>query len=230
MVTFSGSAPAPKKRSNFGQSAIESSLQLMSSTSWRDAWKNLGVPEPAGLLNALIARYSEPHRAYHNLRHIEECFAALAHAAHLAERLPEVQLALWFHDAIYDPRASDNEQASAELAHESLIRSGADAESANRIHELIMATRHEAPVEPVDARLVSDVDLAILAAPTARFLEYQAQIRLEYSWMPKAEFQRRRTSILRGFLERTSIYQTEWFAARLENAARANIARELGVS
>src|SRR5687767_15395590 len=96
---------------------------------WRDAWRRLGVPEPPGLLGALIARYSEPHRAYHNIRHIEECFHALAPAAHLAERLAEVHLALWFHDAIYDPRGKDNEQASADLARESGTRRGGETEA-----------------------------------------------------------------------------------------------------
>src|SRR5687768_12043317 len=122
---------------------------------WRDAWSRLGVPEPPGLLSALIARYSEPHRAYHNIRHIDECFEALAPAAHLAERLAEVHLALWFHDAIYDPRRKDNEQASADLARASVIRAGAEPDTASRIHELIMATRHERPAERPDARLVA---------------------------------------------------------------------------
>ena len=197
---------------------------------WRDAWSRLGVPEPPGLLSTLIARYSEPHRAYHNLEHIEECFEALAPAAHLAEYLAEVHLGLWFHDAIYDPRRKDNEQASADLARESVVHAGLEQDSARRIHELIIATRHIAAAELADARLVADVDLAILAAPAPRFLEYQAQIHHEYSWMPRDEFQRSRTMILKRFLERPAIYQTEWFAERLEKRARANIARELGIS
>lgn len=93
-----------------------------------------------------------------------------------------------------------------------------------------MATGHKVPAERADARLVADVDLSILAAPAARFLEYQSQIHQEYSWMPRDEFQRRRTMILKGFLERPAIYQTGWFAERLEKRARANIAQELGIS
>jgi len=188
------------------------------------------MPEPPGILSTLIARYNEPHRAYHNIRHIEECFGALAPAADLAERLGEVHLALWFHDAIYDPRRKDNEQASADLARDSVVRAGLEQVSASRIHELIIATRHEVPAELADARLLADVDLAILASSAPRFLEYQAQIHQEYSWMPRDEFQRRRTMILKGFLERPAIYQTEWFAERLEKRARENIARELGIS
>jgi len=199
-------------------------------SSWREAWRSLGIAEPPGLLSSLIARYNEPHRAYHNILHIQECFDALAPAVHLAERLAEVKLAIWFHDAIYDPRASDNEQASADLARESVLDGGGGRDEAHRIQELILATRHDRPVELKDARLLSDADLSILASPPERFDEYQMQIREEYSWMPREEFQFQRTRILKGFLERQAIYQTEWFASRLEEAARRNITRELATS
>lgn len=195
--------------------------------SWSEAWSGLGCEAPAGLFDSLAARYSEPHRAYHNLRHIEECFDSLGPAAHLAERLPEVQLALWFHDAIYDPRARDNEQASADLARDSLTSAGASSATSSRIHDLVLATRHRTPAQLPDGRLVADLDLAILAAPKDRFREYQEQIRMEYAWMPREEFRRRRMEILEGFLSRDAIYQTDWFKARLEQAARANIAEEI---
>lgn len=195
---------------------------------WRNAWSTLAITEPTRTLNLLIEKYSEPHRAYHNLVHIEECFAVLETARHLAERLVEVQLALWFHDAVYDPRANDNERASADLAQRSLHDAGVESDAISRIDRLIMATRHDAPANDDDARLVSDVDLWILASPPERFEEYQAQIRQEYSWMPRGEFRRRRTEVLRGFLDSAAIYQTEWFRARLEGSARNNISRELG--
>lgn len=196
--------------------------------SWSEAWSGLGREAPAGLFESLVARYSEPHRAYHNLRHIEECFDSLAPAKHLAERLPEVQLALWFHDAIYDPRARDNEQASAELARDSLIAAEVSGAVSSRVHDIILATRHQTRADLADGRLVADVDLAILAARHDRFREYQEQIRIEYSWMPPEEFRRRRTEILEGFLSREAIYQTDWLRTRLERRARANIAGEIG--
>ena len=197
--------------------------------SWREAWHAIGLEEPVGLLESLIARYEEPHRAYHNLRHIEECFEALLPASHLAGRLAETHLALWFHDAVYDPHAGDNERASADLARQNIMTAGGDDSLSGRIETLILATRHGEPADDPDARLVSDVDLAILAAPAGRFDEYQEQIRQEYSFMPHEDFQRRRREILEGFLARPAIYQTEWFAFRFEKAARANLARELGV-
>lgn len=195
--------------------------------SWREAWSSSGLSEPAGLLESLISRYKEPHRAYHTLRHIEECFEALAPASHLAERVAEVHLALWFHDAVYDPHAGDNERASADLARQNIKAACGGDVMSTRIETLILATRHDAPADRPDAQLIADVDLAILAAPASRFEEYQEQIRQEYSFMPEEEFQRSRTGILEDFLSRQAIYQTEWFNGRLDQAARANIASEL---
>jgi predicted metal-dependent HD superfamily phosphohydrolase len=77
---------------------------------WSETWSHLGATAPEGLLTDLVARYSEPHRFYHTLQHLRECFSMLEPASHLASRIGEVQLALWFHDAVYDTRAQDNEE------------------------------------------------------------------------------------------------------------------------
>ena len=88
---------------------------------WSETWSRLGATAPDGLLTELVARYSEPHRFYHTLQHLRECFSVLDSASHLAGRLAEVQLALWFHDAFYDTHAQNNEEQSAQWAEESLI-------------------------------------------------------------------------------------------------------------
>lgn len=194
---------------------------------WDDAWRALGVPAPRGLLAELVTRYAEPHRAYHTAQHLRECFAQLDAASALAEHLADVQLALWFHDAVYDPRAHDNEERSARWAHESLVAAGARAGAAERVQALVLATKHTAAPVGADAQLLVDVDLSILGAADARFAEYEAQIRHEYSWVPAAAFRERRARALAGFLERPSIYSTPWFASRLEARARANLSRSL---
>lgn len=199
----------------------------MLEVTWADAWRRLGRSAPEGLLAQLVARYSEAHRAYHTLQHLRECFEHLAPAGSLASHPEEVQLALWFHDAIYDPRARDNEEQSARWAHASLLEAGSRRESAHRVHELVMATRHTAVPEGSDAQLLVDVDLSILGAPDERFAEYERQIHVEYSWVPEADFRRRRTRVLTSFLQRPAIYSTPWFAGRLEQRARNNLSRSL---
>jgi predicted metal-dependent HD superfamily phosphohydrolase len=194
---------------------------------WNHAWQAWDLRAPDGCLEALLARYAEPHRAYHTRQHLRECFEQLEPAAGLARALPDVQLALWFHDAIYDPRAQDNEERSAQWAAEALAAADADPALAPRVRALVLATRHAAVPEGADAQLLVDVDLSILGAPRARFDEYERQIRVEYAWVPEPAFRSARANVLRGFLARPRVFSTPWFHARLEEPARANLQRSL---
>ena len=199
---------------------------------WSETWSRLGVAAPEWLLVELVARYSEPHRFYHTLQHLRECFSALDPTAHLARHLAAVQLALWFHDAFYDTRAQDNEEQSAKWAEEALVAGGAGADTAAQVRELVLATKHNAVPEEEDAKLLVDVDLSILGAPEPRFAEYERQVRQEYGWVPEDAFRQGRARILASLLSRASIYSTDWFISRLEEQARKNLSRslkELGV-
>ncbi|MGD0191347.1 MAG: N-methyl-D-aspartate receptor NMDAR2C subunit [Rhizomicrobium sp.] len=196
---------------------------------WRQCFRDLGGSEPPPCArNELFARYSEPHRSYHTLQHLEECFGWLEQTRALAEHPGEVAFALFFHDAIYDTHASDNEQLSAELAAgvlDEYVRGDADPE---RVRALIMATKHDGvPVGP-DACLLVDVDLSILGAAPERFDEYEQQVRREYAWVAPDAFRTGRRKILEQFLSRPSIYSAPFFAERLEAAARSNLKRSLG--
>jgi predicted metal-dependent HD superfamily phosphohydrolase len=196
--------------------------------SWRRLWDELGAARTDPELCAeLLARYREPHRKYHTLQHLDECLSELAQVRGLAERPAEVELALWFHDAIYEVRRSDNEARSAEWADSAVLAAGVSAEVAARIRELVLATRHSEPAESADARLLVDIDLAILGAPERRFDEYELQIRDEYAWVPTPIFRVKRREILATFLARPRIFRTDEFRGRLEARARANLARSL---
>lgn len=195
---------------------------------WQSTWAGLGVAPPAdGVHAALIARYEEPHRRYHTVQHLDECFAGLDDARDLAEHLHEVELAVWFHDAVYDPHRSDNEAQSAALARADGVGAGVPASVLARVDSLILATRHDASPVTADARLLVDVDLAILGAPAARFDEYERQVRAEYAWVPGLIFRRKRREILEGFLSRPRLYATEAFRGRFEDTARANLSRSI---
>ena len=195
---------------------------------WQSTWKELGVTAPADDVHAgLIARYQEAHRHYHTVQHLDECFARLDEVDVAIEPAPEVELALWYHDAIYDTHRQDNEAQSAALAHSDGERAGLPEAVLARVDALILATRHDAAPATPDARLLVDVDLAILGAPVEGFDEYERQIGAEYAWVPGPLFRRTRREILEGFLTRPRIYATEAFHARFEDAARANIARSI---
>ncbi len=196
--------------------------------SWNRAWSELSLEAPGGLFERLIAAYRAPHRSYHALQHLQECIAHFSEVPALAVRPGEVEIALWFHDAIYDPRSGDNELLSANLASEELSAAGAPRECQTHVHELIMATRHEAKPSEADQQLLVDIDLAILGASPARFNEYDNQVRLEYSWVPGFLYRMKRREVLKGFLSREHIYCTEYFRERYEQQARANLRAATG--
>ena len=193
--------------------------------SWTEAWRALGAAPDDALLAELLARYGEAQRAYHTLQHLGECLVHLARERDGAERPAEVALALWFHDAIYDVQRHDNEARSADWARQAALRAGLAPEVAERLHALVMATRHDVQPVGADARLLVDIDLAILGATPARFAEYERQIRIEYAHVPPAVFEPRRRQILGGFLARDPLYLTAPMRIRLEAAARANLGR-----
>ena len=203
--------------------------------SWRRVWTGLGAQDGThalcdSLLQQLLARYAEPQRKYHTLQHLSECLDGFDAAAHLADRPAEVEAALWFHDAIYDLSSHDNEERSAQWAQQALSAAGVAAESAARVGQLVLATRHTVMPESPDEQMLVDIDLSILGAPPARFAEYEVQIRAEYAFVPEAVFRSKRRAILQAFLDRPHLFSTPHFRAALEPSARANLARAVGHS
>ena len=198
---------------------------------WLNSWRGLGVNNNDLLVPVhaqIVDRYNEKHRCYHTLRHLEECFEHWASVRSTTSHPAEVEVALWFHDAIYDTRRNDNEQRSANWAREIALLAAVSMEASQRIFDLIMYTRH-AVQQPVgaDAQTLIDIDLAILGADSDRFVEYEDQIRREYSWVPDNDFQKARFAILNEFLKREHIYFTSWFRDRYETRARDNIGQSL---
>jgi len=196
---------------------------------WQEAWRDLGCAgsSESGFRD-LVARYGEDHRKYHTTQHLAECLGLWRQTRPLASRPGEVAVALWFHDAVYDTQRQDNEERSADLARDAVTQAGVNASVGARIHELVMATRHDAVPVDADMRLLVDIDLAILGADPARFDEYETQVRDEYAWVPSILFRRTRRKILELFLERPRIYQTEHFFRAREPMARQNLQRSLG--
>ncbi len=197
--------------------------------SWVRAWQGIGARGDGEQVRAaLVAAYAEPQRKYHSLQHLTECLEWFERVGALPKHAAEVEMALWFHDAVYDVKGSDNEQRSADWAAAELADAGVAPEVIGRASELILATMHKAvPTEP-DQRVLVDIDLAILGAAESRFAEYGQQIRDEYAFVPEELFKPRRRALLGVFLERPRIYSTSYFHALLEERARANLRRAVG--
>lgn len=167
--------------------------------------------------------YSEPPRSYHNLNHIDDCLRQFDLIRPLAEHPDSIEIAIWFHDAIYDSQEMDNEQKSADLAAEML--KAARVPRIDQIVELIMVTRHDAPLESIDAQIIVDVDLSILGREPEEFDRYDSAIREEYSWVPIEAFRNGRAQVLESFLSRQAIFSTDLFRQKYEKQARENLER-----
>lgn len=193
---------------------------------WLSCWRELGADNSRvapDLFDILCARYSEVHRQYHTLQHLDECLAHFSNVRHLAAHPAEVELALWFHDAVYEPAQYDNEQLSADWALASANAAGAEYAAGMRIHRLILATRHHEPADCTDAKIVLDCDLAILGACPERYAEYEQQIRAEYAFVQETLFKTKRTEILQSFLDRPSIFHCDYFVEQFDAKARLNL-------
>ncbi len=192
----------------------------------RDAWRQ-ALPGADVLGADLLGRWSEPQRHYHDLEHLAEVLTALDELT--ADAVPAtVQLAAWFHDAIYDPRAHDNEERSAELAAKALPAAGLASEDVSEVVRLVRLTAtHDPASDDADGMLLCDADLAILGSSPTRYERYVADVREEYAHVPDAEFRAARDRILQRFVDRSRIYRTDAGRARWESAARRNVTAEL---
>lgn len=177
----------------------------------------------------LIARYSEPHRRYHAMPHIEDCLTQVRASTDLtADQRDLLETAIWFHDAIYDPTRNDNEAASALLARQHLSADGADPAVIAEVERLILLTAGHSVSDGdvLGARLVS-IDLSILGAAPARYDAYARAIREEYAHVPEPLYRAGRAAIMGRFLESPALYADAVWAERYETQARENIAREI---
>ncbi|MEZ4592744.1 MAG: hypothetical protein R3D55_16590 [Chloroflexota bacterium] len=167
---------------------------------WIDlAVSRLGIGELAAeaVWRDLVAAYGANGRFYHNLSHIEHALNVADQLKAVAVDFTAVQLALWFHDVVYDPRRSDNEAESAAYAERVLRPLGVPDDLLTKVRQLILATKsHEAPDDNPDVRVMLDADLAILSAPPKQYDAYAQAIRQEYSFVPDEAYGVGRTASL----------------------------------
>lgn len=174
----------------------------------------------------LVEKYSEKHRAYHNLSHIN----------YLLEEAKKIEFAdadsiyftTWFHDVVYDPKKSDNEIQSARLAVKLLLEIGLAENQITKIEQIILATQtHSDKNLDHEGKIFLDLDLSILGAEKEIYQNYSRAIRQEYSHVEDFLYRHGRKKVLENFLRRETIYFTENLRERFENQARLNLANEI---
>ncbi len=190
-------------------------------------WEHyFGSSEPTGesVLNRLVALYAQSHRHYHTLDHIQHCLRLFDQVAEWLQEPHAVELALWFHDAIYVSGAKDNERRSADLFLE-YANARTDTAFQQRIDDLVMVTTHTGLPSRSDEQFIVDIDLSSFGLPWEAFMRDGLRIRAEFAEVADDDYYPGHLRFLRGLSERPSFFFTDYFRQRYEHTARENIQR-----
>ncbi|MFG2784465.1 hypothetical protein ACGFY7_42395 [Streptomyces prunicolor] len=187
-----------------------------------------GGPDPSPYAENLLARWQEPQRHYHTLTHLTSVLDHIDVLEKHAEDPDVVRLAAWFHDAVYLPDRSENEERSARLAERALTEAGVPEARTAEVARLVRLTiTHDPADDDRDGQVLCDADLAILAAPPSAYAAYTAAVREEYHFVPNYAFRDGRSAILQQLLSLPRLFRTPYGAAEWEGTARYNLAAEL---
>ncbi|AIV35805.1 MULTISPECIES: hypothetical protein [unclassified Streptomyces] len=186
------------------------------------------APDPAPYADNLLVRWQEPQRRYHTLAHLTAVLDHVDVLAEHAEDVDAVRLAAWFHDAVYLPERSENEERSARLAERALTEAGVPAERTAEVARLVRLTVTHAPAgDDRDGQVLCDADLAVLASPPSAYAAYTAAVREEYHFVPNEAFRAGRAAVLRQLLELPALFHTPHGQREWEATARHNLTGEL---
>ncbi len=197
---------------------------------WQHTLQNFGVEQlkVESAFVQLVEAYSTADRYYHTLQHIYYVLNKIQTLQANAQNLPAVQLAAWFHDVIYDTKALDNEEKSAEYACKLMNSWEINISYITTVNRLILNTKdHKATADDIDSHILLDADLAILAAQPVDYQKYANAIRQEYAWVAEIDYIIGRKQVLEQFLQRQHIYFTPLMFEVAEQSARVNLQAEI---
>ncbi|WP_046778695.1 hypothetical protein [Streptomyces yangpuensis] len=198
---------------------------------WHAAVTAAGAPadrDPAPYADRLLTAWAEPQRRYHTTAHLADVLARIDVLAPHAADPAAVRLAAWFHDAVYRPDRSENEERSAALAERALPELGIDAARTAEVARLVRLTvTHDPAPGDTDGEVLCDADLAVLAGTPQEYAAYAAAVRDEYGFVPDDAFRTGRAAVLRQLLDLPRLFRTPYGTAHWEAPARANLATEL---
>ncbi len=195
----------------------------MDKRKWLALMARIGLDHNISTYHVLLSHYQHKARYYHNANHINAVLAHLAKVESLANDYDAIELALWFHDAIYKVFSATNELDSANFSASFLTKNSANKELTSKVHALIMATEHNAIPRMNDEQLIVDIDLSILGCAPETYALFELWVRKEYRLVPNFIYRKKRKAILTGFLDRERIYCHQYFYQQLETSARTNI-------
>lgn len=188
----------------------------------RAAWREL-MPTDPDLGRDLLKRWQEPHRHYHDVRHLAQLLTSLAALSGGTPPRP-VALAAWFHDAVHDGIAGDDERASAALARSSLEAAELPSDEVDEVVRLVLLTIDHDP-DPGDNAgiLLVDGDLSVLGQPPGRYHYYSRGVRLEYPQLNDRMFASGRIRALEELESRQQLFGSSAGRGLWEAQARGNL-------
>lgn len=201
-------------------------------TKWDKLMRNLGQfgHKPDMYWLELRVLYESPDRFYHTLQHINDVYDNYKYVGGNSPNIVEA-LAIFYHDAVYNTKASDNEERSAEYAVEVAQSLGCGRFGVRHVKSLIYATKDHKPLQSTIWRETSEIfldsDLSILGVSKSKYEAYSKNIRKEYEWVEEKVYKEKRSEILESFLRKPHIFYTSSFRAKYEEAAKTNIKWEL---
>jgi predicted metal-dependent HD superfamily phosphohydrolase len=196
-----------------------------------EAWAALAGDSPTSRTEwaAVVAAWSEPHRRYHDLAHLAAVLGLVDALSPAADDADAVRLAAWYHDVVYDPSSSENEERSAGRARAGL-RGLVDDERLAEVERLVLVTvDHDPAPDDANGAVLCDADLAVLAAPPDAYAGYASAIRAEYGHLSDADFTAGRIAVLERLLALPALYRLPENAERWTATARANLGAELAL-
>ena len=179
----------------------------------------------AAIHQHLVDGYNEPQRRYHTLAHIDHCLSMFDQCKSLAVNPDALEIAVWFHDAIFVPGKPDNEALSAELYLD--LSAGVHSDDFRElVDRLIMATLHDGrALEDSDAGYMVDIDLSSFGLPWEDFLRDSQHLREESVELSDADYFRKQGAFRACLLARPHFFKTDFFRQRYEQQARDNLAK-----
>ena len=202
-------------------------MQFTTIDRWRTTCEQLNLRSADVEYRKVIRSWKSWGRRYHTLEHLNACLRQFDEVRDLAQHPAEIELALWFHDAVYKTRKSDNEAKSAQWAADFLQSHGAASDVIRRVSNLVLATAHSVGELTGDAALTVDIDLSILGQTAEIYAQFERNVRREYWWVPKKRFIAGRTAILKSFLDRPAIFHWPVMREKFEARSRENLSRAI---
>jgi predicted metal-dependent HD superfamily phosphohydrolase len=179
------------------------------------------------LWNELVKDYSSPQRYYHTLEHLEHLLTQLAEIDTLLHDRDTVLFTLYYHDIVYNPLKSDNEEKSAARAAKRMQQLSIPAQKIALCQAQILATKSHQHASDSDTNYFTDADLSILGQHWETYAAYYKNVRKEYAIYPDFMYNPGRKKVLKHFLAMERIFKTDFFFQKYEQQARQNILQEL---